>query len=114
MSKPKKDEPDKLEDIFDLSMPDEDFDAMLRGFSGQEKLAYMQNVRLAAMKDPKAYPWATQEWLEEAERQEDIYRKAIETAEAAERKAEMSRAEFERSADRLLKVFSKTDQSKGH
>ena len=114
MSKPNKDQTTGTDDPLSLSMTDEEFETMMKGFSDEELLAYMENVREAVAKNPAAFPWATQQRLDDIAGKEEIFRKNIHAANESQRQADIATATMNRSADRLLAVFNEVDKSKGN
>lgn len=114
MSKPNKEQAAGSDDPLSLSMTDEEYDAMIKGFSDDELLAYMQNIRNAIEQNPEAYAWATQEMLDDIACKQETFRKRVRIAKEAQRQADIATAKVDRTADRYLAQFNEVDKSEGN
>lgn len=106
---------DESDDIIEMMHfdNDEEWEAMMRGMSDEECIAYVRRMYEVIAGDPEKYPGPTPEMLEQMRKSADEHEKACRAADLAEQRSRIAKARLDATANAML-IESAAKKTKGH
>lgn len=96
----------KENNLFDQT--DEEWEAMIAGFSDEELIAYFERIREARANDLDAFPGFTDEMAEDLKATTEKFKESVKQVKIAELDLAIARKNVEIDADNLLRILPDT------